>query len=128
MSNYGRPFVIDPQAKSKKQQQLVDTEKSLLNKFNKDSEGETVKKTILDESINDIFDNYSIRMANIVEDVVKVMNNYEPDNARRHSYIGILMNMVATIFDVLTRPDNIIYSGLTLIFISVFIYYLFIAS
>ena len=128
MNVNGRPFVLDPQAKSKKQQKLLDTEKNLINKLNKDSEEETVKKTILDDSLNDIFDNYSKRMAIIVEDVVKAMNEYEPDNARRHSYVGILLNMASTIFEVITRPENIIYSGFTMIFISIFIYYIFIAS
>ena len=126
--NVSRPFVLDPQAKSQKQKELIDTENKLINKFNGDSEEETVSRTILDDSINDIFDNYSKRMAIIVEDVVKAMNAYEADNARRHSYIGIIMNMVSTIFEVLTRKDNIIYSGFTMIFISIFVYYLFISS
>jgi len=126
--NVSRPFVLDPQAKSQKQKELIDTENKLINKFNEDSEEEAVSRTILDDSINDIFDNYSKRMAIIVEDVVKAMNAYEADNARRHSYIGIIMNMVSTIFEVLTRKDNIIYSGFTMIFISIFVYYLFISS
>ena len=57
-----------------------------------------------------------------------IRNTYEPENARRHSYIGIILNMISTIFDVLTRPENIIYSGITFIFISIFVYYVFVVG
>jgi len=128
MSNLSRPFVLESKNKSRKQEKLINTEKHLVNKLNEDSEEEVVKKTILDDSLNDIFDNYSKRMAIIVEDIVKAMNTYEPENARRHSYIGIILNMISTIFDVLTRPENIIYSGITFIFISIFVYYVFVVG
>jgi len=124
-----RPFVLDPQAKTKKERDLINTEKDLINKLNKSSKQETEKKTILDQSINDIFTDYSKRMAIVVEDVVGAVNDKDfKENSRTHNYIGVLINLVTTIFDIMTKPENIIYCGMTMIFISVFIYYLFIAG
>ena len=124
-----RPFVIDPQAKTQKQKSLIDTEKDLINKLNKSGDKETEITTILDQSINDIFTDYSRRMAIVVEDVVNVVNDKDfKENSRTHNYIGVFLNIITSVFDIMTKPDNIIYSGFTMIFISIFIYYLFIAS
>jgi|TARA_B110000196_G_C20761292_1_gene482260 hypothetical protein len=124
-----RPFVIDPQAKTQKQKSLIDTEKDLINKLNKSGDKETKINTILDQSINDIFTDYSKRMAIVVEDVVNVVNDKDfKENSRTHNYIGVFLNLITSVFDIMTKPDNIIYSGFTMIFISIFIYYLFIAS
>ena len=124
-----RPFVLDPQAKTKKEHDLINTEKDLLNKLNKSGEKETEKKTILDNSINDILDSYSKRMAVVVEDIVGAVNDKDlKENSRTHNYIGVLINLITTVFDIMTKPDNIIYCGMTMIFISIFIYYLFIAG
>ena len=62
--NVSRPFVLDPQAKSQKQKELIDTENKLINKFNEDSEEEAASRTILDDSINDIFDGNGILVKN----------------------------------------------------------------
>jgi len=124
-----RPFVIDPQAKTQKQKSLIDTEKDLINKLNKSGDKETEITTILDQSINDIFTDYSRRMAIVVEDVVNVVNDKDfKENSRTHNYIGVFLNIITSVFDIMTKPNNIIYSGFTMIFISIFIYYLFIAS
>ena len=124
-----RPFVIDPQAKTQKQKSLIDTEKDLINKLNKSGDKETEITTILDQSINDIFTDYSRRMAIVVEDVVNVVNDKDfKENSRTHNYIGVFLNIITSVFDIMTKPNNIIYSGFTMIFISIFIYYLFIAT
>jgi len=121
-----KPF---PHVKSQKQKELLNTEKDLINKFNNSVEEETEKRTILDQSINDIFNDYSRRMAIVVEDIVNVVNDNDlKENSRTHNYIGVFLNLITSVFDIMTKPDNIIYSGFTMIFISIFIYYLFIVS
>ena len=126
-----RPFVLDAKAKSQKQKELINTEQDLINKLNNsgETETETEKRTILDQSINDIFNDYSRRMAIVVEDIVNVVNDNDlKENSRTHNYIGVFLNLITSVFDIMTKPDNIIYSGFTMIFISIFIYYLFIVS
>ena len=126
---FSRPFTIDQKKKTETQQRLIDTENDIIDKLNEDSTVKERKKTILDQSLNDIFDDYTKSMANVIDEVVNAVNDPDlPDNARTHSYIGILIQYILTIFNTITKPENIIYSGITLIFISIFIYYIFVVG
>jgi len=122
-------FVKEGMGQPKIQKELIDVEQNLINKLNKDSTEEVTGKTIMDDSLNDIITNYSMRMSIVVEDIVKAMTKENIiEEAKTMGWIGVTLRMISVVYEILTRPDNIIYSGFTLIFISIFIYYIFVSS
>jgi hypothetical protein len=122
-------FVKEGMGQPKIQKELIDVEQNLINKLSKESTEEVTGKTIMDDSINDIIINYSMRMSTVVEDIVKAMTKENLiEEAKTMGWIGVTLRTISVVYEILTRPDNIIYSGFTMIFISIFIYYIFVSS
>ena len=127
--SYHGAFSKEGMKQPETQKNLINLEEQLVDKLNKQSEDTETKKTILDDSLNDILVNYSKRMSSVIEDITSAMNQENlVEEAKTMGWIGVTIRTIGVILDVMTRPDNIIYCGLSLVFISIFMYYVFVSS
>ena len=127
--SYHGAFSKEGMKRPEAQKNLINLEEQLVDKLNKQSEDSGTKKTILDDSLNDILVNYSKRMSSVIEDITSAMNKENlVEEAKTMGWIGVTIRTIGVILDVMTRPDNIIYCGLSLVFISIFMYYVFVSS
>jgi len=127
--SYHGAFSKEGMKQPETQKNLINLEEQLVDKLNKQSEDSGTKKTILDDSLNDILVNYSKRMSSVIEDITSAMNQENlVEEAKTMGWIGVTIRTIGVILDVMTRPDNIIYCGLSLVFISIFMYYVFVSS
>ena len=127
--SYHGAFSKEGMKQPETQKNLINLEEQLVDKLNKQSEDSGTKKTILDDSLNDILVNYSKRMSSVIEDITSAMNKENlVEEAKTMGWIGVTIRTIGVILDVMTRPDNIIYCGLSLVFISIFMYYVFVSS
>ena len=127
--SYHGAFSKDGMKQPEAQTKLINLEEQLVDKLNKQSEDTGTKKTILDDSLNDILVNYSKRMSSVIEDITSAMNKENlVEEAKTMGWIGVTIRTIGVILDVMTRPENIIYCGLSLVFISIFMYYVFVSS
>ena len=61
-------------------------------------------------------------MSSVIEDITSAMNKENlVEEAKTMGWIGVTIRTIGVILDVMTRPENIIYCGLSLVFISIFI-------
>ena len=127
--SYHGAFSKEGMKQPETQKNLINLEEQLVDKLNKQSEDSGTKKTILDDSLNDILVNYSKRMSSVIEDITSAMNKENlVEEAKTMGWIGVTIRTIGVILDVMTRPENIIYCGLSLVFISIFMYYVFVSS
>jgi len=127
--SYHGVFAKEGMKKPEAQKNLINLEEQLVDKLNKQSEDTETKKTILDDSLNDILVNYSKRMSSVIEDITSAMTKENiVEEAKTMGWIGVTIRTIGLILDVMTRPENIIYCGLSLVFISIFMYYVFVSS
>ena len=127
--SYHGVFAKEGMKRPEAQKNLINLEEQLVDKLNKQSEDTGTKKTILDDSLNDILVNYSKRMSSVIEDITSAMTKENiVEEAKTMGWIGVTIRTIGLILDVMTRPENIIYCGLSLVFISIFMYYVFVSS
>jgi len=127
--SYHGVFAKEGMKRPEAQKNLINLEEQLVDKLNKQSEDTETKKTILDDSLNDILVNYSKRMSSVIEDITSAMTKENiVEEAKTMGWIGVTIRTIGLILDVMTRPENIIYCGLSLVFISIFMYYVFVSS
>jgi rRNA pseudouridine-1189 N-methylase Emg1 (Nep1/Mra1 family) len=127
--SYHGVFAKEGMKRPETQKNLINLEEQLVDKLNKQSEDTETKKTILDDSLNDILVNYSKRMSSVIEDITSAMTKENiVEEAKTMGWIGVTIRTIGLILDVMTRPENIIYCGLSLVFISIFMYYVFVSS
>ena len=127
--SYHGVFAKEGMKRPAAQENLINLEEQLVDKLNKQSEDTETKKTILDDSLNDILVNYSKRMSSVIEDITSAMTKENiVEEAKTMGWIGVTIRTIGLILDVMTRPENIIYCGLSLVFISIFMYYVFVSS
>ena len=127
--SYHGVFAKEGMKRPEAQKNLINLEEQLVDKLNKQSEDTETKKTIIDDSLNDILVNYSKRMSSVIEDITSAMTKENiVEEAKTMGWIGVTIRTIGLILDVMTRPENIIYCGLSLVFISIFMYYVFVSS
>ena len=127
--SYHGVFAKEGMKRPEAQKKLINLEEQLVDKLNKQSEDTGTKRTILDDSINDLLVNYSKRMSSVIEDITASMTQENiVEEAKTMGWIGVTIRTIGLILDVMTRPENIIYCGLSLVFISIFMYYVFVSS
>ena len=127
--SYHGVFAKEGMKRPEAQKNLINLEEQLVDKLNKQSEDTETKKTILDDSLNDILVNYSKRMSSVIEDITSAMTKENiVEEAKTMGWIGVTIRTIGLILDVMTRPENIIYCGLSLVFISIFMFFVFVSS
>ena len=127
--SYHGVFAKEGMKRPEAQKKLINLEEQLVDKLNKQSEDTGTKRTILDDSINDLLVNYSKRMSSVIEDITASMTQENiVEEAKTMGWIGVTIRTIGLILDVMTRPENIIYCGFSMVFISIFMYYIFVSS
>ena len=81
--SYHGAFSKEGMKRPEAQKNLINLEEQLVDKLNKQSEDSGTKKTILDDSLNDILVNYSKRMSSVIEDITSAMNKENGTSRRR---------------------------------------------
>ena len=103
--------------------------KELDNKANIAIKREYKETDFYNLSIKEITNNFLITWNNIIIDIIQLTNSYKNviDNNISTSWWNITNKIGIDIFHILTKKDRLIYVGIMMIIISIFLYYIVIS-
>jgi len=105
---------------------LSDSEKNVLNKVNKLSNKLSDKniknKNIFNKTIHEVVQRWSKVHQNIINELIDLFTNMDSYDEYNYWWEYIIKYFKKTL-EIFLKEDNMIYSGITLIFISVVIYF-----
>ena len=104
--------------------------KELDNKANIAIKREYKETDFYNLSIKEITNNFLITWNNIIIDIIQLTNSYKNviDNNISTSWWNITNKIGIDIFHILTKKDRLIYVGIMMIIISIFLYYVVISK
>ena len=98
-----------------------------LNSFSEKNRKEAVKKTVFyNLSLKQILDNFLLTWNDIINEIINL--HTKMSKKKKTYWWNNIKQILASIIEITTKGDRLIYVGIMLIIISFFIYFLLISS